>query len=343
VGELLSAHLQLNAEAEGDREGHRSRLDLVEAFIDVRREPSARVRLRARLGFFFPPISQEADEPGWTGPYTITPSAATSWIADELRILGGEARLSLRPEGHDLSVAAAALGGNDPTGTLLAWRGWALGDRQTGLSERPPLAAIPSIEPGGMFEQAPRWVQPFREIDGRLGYYLAASYKKGDAVDVRALHYDNRARETVFDGQQYAWHTRFDSAAVRLRRKPFELLGHYLAGRTIMGRLPGGRPAVDGDFAAAFGMASLSAGRHRLSVRYDVFEVGDDDELRAGADPNDEDGHAWTAAWALRTGDAHRLALEAVRVSSDRGVRAEQGGPVRVGETLIQASFRVRF
>src|SRR6185503_1848518 len=133
-------------------------------------------------------------------------------------------------------------------GTLLAWRGWALGDRQTGVSDRPALAPIPSIEPGGLFEQAPRWVQPFREIDGRIGYYAAASYKKTGLVDVRAIHYDNRADPGVFDGLQYAWHTRFVSVAGHLDVGPLELLGQYLDGRTTMGRKPDGRPGVDNDF-----------------------------------------------------------------------------------------------
>jgi hypothetical protein len=342
VGDLLSAHVQLNAEADGDREQQRSHVDVIEAFADVRFEPSARTRLRARLGVFFPPVSQEADEPGWTGPYTITPSASTSWIADELRTIGAEARAALRPEGHELALAVAAFGGNDPVGSLLSWRGWAVGDRQTGLSDRLPLAPIPAIEPGGVFDFAPRWVQPFREIDGRLGFYAAASYKKAGAVDVRVIHYDNLAQETVFDGFQYAWDTRFDAASLRVTVGRLELLGHYLSGRTKMGRAADGRAKVDNDFRTAFGMVSLVAGRHRMSARYETLEVEDADFLQA-EDPNGEDGHAWTAAYALRIGGSHRFALEVLRVDSERDVRAALGLPVRATETLAQASFRLRF
>jgi hypothetical protein len=342
VGETVSAHVHLNGEADGDRDGNRSRVDVIQGFADVRLEPSARVRVRARLGVFFPPVSQEADEIAWTGPYTITPSAATSWIAEELRTIGVEGRLAFRPEEHELALAVAAFGGNDPTGTLLAWRGWALGDRQTGLSERPALAPIPSIEPGGAFEPSPRWVQPFREIDGRVGYYAAASYKKTGLLDVRGIYYDNQADETAFDQLQYAWDTRFVSGAARVQWKAVELLGQYLKGSTRMGRGASGRAKVDNDFCALFVMASLSSGRHRLSARFDDFSVTDRDELLA-ADPNDEDGRAWTAAYSFKTGDAHRLAVEVVHVDSDRPVRAALGLPVVEKETQAQASFRLRF
>jgi hypothetical protein len=342
LGDIVSAHVQVGGDAEGDREVETARVDVIQAFIDVKPEPSARLRLRARLGMFFPPASQEADDLAWTGPYTITPSAATSWIADEVRAIGVEGRAAWRPEGHELAMAGAVFGGNDPTGTLLAWRGWALGDRQTGLSDRLALAPIPSIEPGGKFELAPRWVQPFRELDGRVGYYAAASYKKTGSVDVRLLHYDNRADETVFDGLQYAWKTRFESAAAHLTLGPLELLGQYLDGRTKMGRTPEGRSAVDNSFWAWFAMASVSAGRHRLSGRYDAFYVEDEDDFHV-EDDNEEDGHALTFMYSLRTGASHRLAIEVLQVESDRGVRPSLNLPFRARETQVQASFRVGF
>lgn len=342
AGDFVRAHFQLNADADPDRQGERSRVDLIQAFVDVRAEPTARLRLRARLGAFFPPVSLEADGPAWTGPYTITPSAATSWIADEVRTIGGEGRISLKPGRHELSLAAAAFGGNDPTGSLLAWRGWALGDRQTGLGDRLPLSPLRSIGSGGVFDRQPQWVQPFREVDGRLGYYVAGSWKGEGIGDARGIHYDNRGRPTDFDGSQYAWHTRFDSAAARIEWHGIELLGEYLWGVTQMGPTVAGRPAVDAGVYAVFGMASVSAGRHRLTARYDRFRVDDDDAYQA-EDPNAEHGHAWTAAYSLRTGEQHRLAVEVLRVESERPGRVDLGAASRVTETLAQASFRVKF
>ena len=43
-----------------------------------------------------------------------------------------------------------------------------------------------------------------------------ASVSRSGIVEARALHYDNRGDQTVFDGKQYAWLTRFDSYGVRL-------------------------------------------------------------------------------------------------------------------------------
>jgi len=45
-----------------------------------------------KAGAFFPTISLENDDLGWTSPYTLTPSAINSWIGDELRTIGSEGR-----------------------------------------------------------------------------------------------------------------------------------------------------------------------------------------------------------------------------------------------------------
>ena len=43
-----------------------------------------------KAGAFFPAISLENDDLGWTSPYTLTPSAINSWIGEELRTIGSE-------------------------------------------------------------------------------------------------------------------------------------------------------------------------------------------------------------------------------------------------------------
>jgi hypothetical protein len=342
VGDFVSAHVQLNGETNDDVAGQGARVGLTQAFVDVRAEPGPRVRLRGRVGLFFPPVSLEADGPAWTGPYTITPSAATSWIADEVRTVGAEARVAVQPEKHELAVSASVYGYNDPTGSLLAWRGWALGDRQTMVGDRLPLPPLYSISSAGVFPRQAPWVQPLREIDGRPGYSIGASWSAAGAFELRAFHYDNRAEQTEIYNGQYAWHTRFDSAAVRVRWRAFELLGQYLSGTTLMGPVAEGRPLVDAPFRTAFGMASAVCGRHRLTARYDDFEVQDRD-VHVIDDPNAERGHAWTAAYAFRIGESHRLAVEVLRVRSDRAARATLGLPTREDETQAQASLRLKF
>ena len=49
-----------------------------------------------KLGAFFPPISLENQEIGWTSPWTITPSAINSWVGEEPRTIGDETSLERR-------------------------------------------------------------------------------------------------------------------------------------------------------------------------------------------------------------------------------------------------------
>ena len=132
-----------------------------------------------------------------------------------MRVTGGELNLLWTGLSSELAVTGAGFGGNDPTGSLLAFRGWSLHDRVSGLSDRLPLAPIPSIGPGGPFSRTqPLWVSPFREIDGRLGYYGAAKWETFDRLIVTAMHFDNRSDQVQFDGDQYAWNTVFDDVGL---------------------------------------------------------------------------------------------------------------------------------
>src|SRR5262249_38873079 len=132
----LSAHVQLNVDAKPDEAGLRSRADLIEAALVYHPDLAKHVRLRLRGGAFFPPISLEHTGPAWTTPYTITPSAANTWIGEEVRAVGVEGALVLKWERDEVRILGAGFGSNDPSGTLLAWRGWGLHDRQTGFGDR---------------------------------------------------------------------------------------------------------------------------------------------------------------------------------------------------------------
>ena len=86
---------------------------------------------------------------------------------------GSRARSRSRRVENELSVKGAIFWNNDPTGSLLAYRGFAIHDRQTGYRDRLPLPPTPSLEPGGLFEQQAPWVEPLFAIDDRPGYYGA--------------------------------------------------------------------------------------------------------------------------------------------------------------------------
>ena len=330
LAEVLAAHVQLRVDAEPDNALRRGKTGLVEAYASWRPELSAAVRLRVRAGLFFPPISLEHPLRGWTTTYTITPSALNAWIGEEVRTAGAEASLVLRARDNDIAVTAAVFGMNDPAGSALAWRGWALHDRTSQTADELPFAAFSFFKPGGTFAAVAPWVSPIREVDGRLGWYAGGSWRWPAVLDARALHYDNRGRPTAFDGRQYAWKTEFTNVGLRLELPgPVEALGQHLWGSTGMGAGPNGTLMVDAGYRASYALLTARAGRHRFSARYDRFEV--------------DDREAWTAAYQLETGEHHRLALEWIRVTSDHPQRRQIGLPVHAEEDVIQASFRLLF
>jgi hypothetical protein len=338
LSELISARIQVNVDAEPDREQQRGRVDVIEAFVRYSPVLSPHLRMRFRGGVFFPPVSLENTGLVWSTPYTITTSAVNSWIGEEVRPTGAEMTLQYSKEATEFAITAAAFGNNDPTGSLLAWRGWALHDRQTGLSDRLPLAPIPAFGPQGLFPQQPPYAQPFREVDGRLGYYTAASLKH-QSLEINGIYFDNRGTQTDFDGSQYSWETDFFDAGLRFSLPAnFELLGQYLQGTSRMGV----GSMVNIDFYSAYGLLTTSFGRNRMTLRYDDFSVEDHDVFQF-IDDNEECGSAWTLAYILQTGEKHRLAFEFLRVESERAVLQALGFPDPIEELLFQISFRIQF
>jgi hypothetical protein len=299
--------------------------------------------LRIRGGAFFPPVSLEHEGPAWTSRYTITGAAANSWIGEEVRTIGVEGSLLLKSAEDELRLTGAGFGSNDPAGTLLAWRGWALHDRQTGFGDRLAYAPVPAMAPGAPFERNARWVEPMVEIDGRIGWYAGATIKRSGRFEVRGLRFDNCGRQTAFDGWQYAWQTRFNAFGLRLELPGgVHVLGQHMRGDTHMGRTPAGAEQVVVPFRTSYALLSVPVRRHRLSVRHERFRTDDEDALPA-LDPNGEDGSAWTACYAFQATERQRLALELIRVEADRAVRPALGLPLRSVETLVQASWRIAF
>ena len=109
-----------------------------------------------------------------------------------------------------------------------------------------------------------------------------------------------------------------------------------------MGDVGDGVLAVDTRFRSAYALLTAGFGRHRVSGRYDWFDVEDRDVF-AAEDPNAEDGHAWTAAYLLTLHETARLAVEWLRVTSDRASRADLALGTEATETQVQASVRFVF
>ena len=154
-------------------------IDLTEAFLEFRPVPRSPWRFRGRLGAFYPRISLENVGPGWSSIYTLNASAINTWIGEELRTVGAELGVSHpvfgMESGHRLSVEAAAFFANDPAGALLAWKGWSVHDRQTGLQGILPLSPLPIIQPGSPGHTV-LVLDLARSEDGRMMALLGQSY-----------------------------------------------------------------------------------------------------------------------------------------------------------------------
>jgi hypothetical protein len=324
LGDVFSLHAEASVWDDDDK----NPIDLTEAFVEWRPYPRAGFRSRLRLGAFYPPMSLESRALGWETPYTITPSAISAWIGEEIRTVGVEGQVDWLGTrlGHDfeLQFTGAVFGWNDPAGTQLAAHGFALHDRQTSLFGR-----VGAYQP----DQERAKKELFCEMDDRPGYYVGAQARYLDRAALNLLHYDNRADPTVFepDLRDFAWLTKFDAAALRLETGDgWTAILQALDGETYIA--PGGF-WLDWQYDSQSLLVAKRKGAHMVAARYDAFAITfrGDDTL-----PGSEDGHAWTAAYSYDRGDHWRFALEWLRVSSDVKSR-----PVALGEAALAIESKI--
>lgn len=311
-------------------------IDPVEVYLKYKPVPQSRWRSEIRAGMFFPELSQENVAPGWRSPFTITPSAINSWFGEELRSIGLEADTSYQfPSRTRLGFSGALIAANDPLGTLLAWRGWSLHDRNIGYNDRMPLPAAPDLQDGGMFAAQMNGVEPFKEIDNNVGYYLAVHGKQAKRWQWHLLYYDNNGdiKNPVEDGQ-YAWATRFVHVGGRYGITPsLKIMTQLIKGNTKMGWTDWGAP-VDNDFWAGYLLVSKRLKPHRISLRFDRFAVVDKD--KAPNDDNNERGHAWTGSYQYRWNKKVTLAGEVIYTENKRAIREALGEPEKQHQWLGQ-------
>jgi len=321
-------------------------VDFTEAYLEWRPVPRSENRYRLKVGAFYPRISFENTGPGWSNLYTMSSSAINTWVAEELRTVGAEISVSRRPAmlggAHTFMLQGAAFVGNDPTGSLLAWKGWSLHDRQSRFGDELPLPPLPQIQPGMMFEKQDPYVVPFREVDDRIGYYLNGEWQVGRLIRIRAMHYDNRADPTILDDGQYAWTTKFEHIGAHVALADgWELLFQWMVGSTVMGPVINGAHAVDTEFDGKYLMVSKAHDRHRLSARFDKFEVTQNDQTLE--DNNTDDGHAWTFAYFYDYSDMMTFGIESLHIQTHHCGWAYHGlDPVR-SEKQYQLSLQLRF
>ncbi|HEV8630670.1 MAG TPA: hypothetical protein VGV61_10165 [Thermoanaerobaculia bacterium] len=349
-GERFAAHLHGRGRAQRGDGGAVG--GLVEAWAQATANPRGGAdRLRLRAGQLFLPTSRENVAPLWSSPYTLSLSALNSWIGEEVRPLGLLVEYDATvEEAQGVRAGVCVFGGNDTSGALLAWRGWAMGDRLSVLGEALPLPPLPSLATGGAFGGQDRdgTTAIDSDLDGRPGWAGYLRYRRSDAgrlgtALVQLSHFDNRGDRALHRGQ-YAWDTTFDLVGGEVHPGGgWTLAAEHMRGRTAMG-LP--RPRADATFRASYLLASWEHGAGRTSwratLRWDGFATRDRDHLAAG-ERSDEDGQAWTAAllWhpqpALGIGvelldlTAHRPALAGPGRRDDGGRTATLGIRWRVG------------
>jgi hypothetical protein len=312
-------------------------LGVISAWVRWRPVSTSAWRWSLRAGAFFPPVSLENDGIGWTSRWTLTPSAIDSWVGEELRTIGAEARVEHRSATHgNFEFGLALFQWNDPAGDLISGRGWALGDVTSPLNA---TVREPDATNNG------QWIayKPFVENDGRTGWHADAQWTSPGGLRVRALRYDNRAdpnTDSEHAGREvYSWRTRFDSLGAEWPLRGFVFASQFMDGSTIIEPVPS--LYFETKFRAFYLLAARNFGKWRPTLRYDRFRIRNDPEFPDN--PFDEDGHAWTLALNWRPTEQWRLTGEWLRVDSTRGVRLFEGLAARQREDLLQLSLRYQF
>ncbi|MBI2572108.1 MAG: hypothetical protein HYV63_34290 [Candidatus Schekmanbacteria bacterium] len=320
--DLFGAYLHVVARYEPDSEG--DPLAVPEAYVETAPSLGPRLWGRIRLGTMYLPTSRENSDPLWASPYTLTFSAWNSWIAEEFRPTGLDVSLMV-PLGQtfESQLGVTAFIGADTSGTLLAWRGWSFSDRSSGIGETLPVPPIRSLQPGGPFYgRQEEYSGPLDELDDHAGGAIRWRLESPGHALAQATYVDNGGDRGWYDGQ-YSWETTFTHVAAQAWwGRGWTMMAEAASGRTAMGRYA--RAKVESRFWTSYLLASWRRGKWRVSVRHDRFGLEDRDQ--SYAEPNGENGYAWTVAAMWRFRQHVRLGIELLDVQGDRAAVADAGG-----------------
>jgi hypothetical protein len=285
-----------------------------------------------KAGAFFPTISLENDDLGWTSPYTLTPSAVNSWIGDELRTIGSEGTLRWKSGLGVVSLTGALICCNDEAGVMIAERGWAMDDRPFGLFER---ERIPDATLRLFHVPVPGRTGMFDEIDGNIGWYAGAAWQLPGIVKLTVTRYDNEGNSDVGSLRDMAWRTKFWNFGARTQLGPLVVIAQQLSGYTEVSVR--GNDA-DTKFQAGFVMASYDMDNWRVSLREDLFQTRREEAVNNNWD---EDGNATTGAISYLGIDGVRLTSEIIAMNTRRGEYVPAG--LGYNRHDIQVQFDSRF
>ena len=310
-------------------------VDLIEGYVRYRPVSTSEWRWSVKVGAFFPPMSLENDQIGWSSFWTITPSAINSWVGEELRTIGAEGTLEWRRESGTLTLIGAVFGWNDPAGVMIADRGWTFDDRVTGLTEHSRLPDASAISRG---LTPPIYAQLFTEMDNRPGWYLDLSWEPTDIGGFEVMRYDNNADPSVIKDGQIAWRTHFWDVGFQKQLGKITLLSQGMSGSTFIA--PSAFFHQTTDFRSAYALLGYDLDDWWLAARFDIF-----DTRTTASFPStlNENGHAYTlsASWLPRKW--LRITGEFLSVDDTRAERTIVGEAPHQIENQLQLLTRVYF
>lgn len=351
-GARLSAHLGLNwqpslewelmlhARADSDAERDAQALGLVEAYVARNVFLDNGSSLRFRAGQFFLPSSREAIDPLWQSRYQLSLSTLNSWIAEEYRPLGLDAAWRNHPESDlETELGLTAFGGNDSSGALLAWRGFASHDRLSVLGEVLPLPPLPTLD-DGFAGQRDDGSKPFGpDLDGRVGYAARARFGLRERFRVLASLNDNRGDRALHRGE-YAWATRFwQFGAEWWLNESWTLAAEHLQGETGMGMTSG--PRVDIDYRSTYVLAAWQFHPEwRASARWERFAIEDRDGVQ---EDNTDRGQGPTITLLYHPNEHWRFGLEWQHLNTRHAASPLLGIDTETGGQVVRAEARFLF
>lgn len=316
---------------------------LSEAYLDFRPLSGGPVRISARAGLMWPPISLEHSGPEWVVSDTITPSAIGSWIGEEVKVVGVEVTGKTSIGNHELAVTLAGFDYNDTAGALLTFRGWALHDRKALAFHRQPLPPLADF----IEYVQPRYTHPLLDLDGGLakrpGYYAKLAWTAPVPLRVEVVHYDNNGNPEAFNPDlEWGWRTKFETLGIVANLGGGrELRAQGLTGRTRMGFEIAGRHWIDMRFRSAYGMATQRLSNGSLTARLDLFSTRNHG---SGVDREDnEDGWAITLDAKRDLGSNFTALVEYLHVESDREARIRNMLSPKQAQNQIQMAVRAHW
>lgn len=320
------------------QDGQRHLVDLGEGYLAYRSRPGSSLRLSARAGVFYPPISLEHDGLDWSVPDTITPSAINTWVAEETKVVGVEATIRRTLAGQTFGLTAGGFKHDDTSGTELTFRGWALHDLKSPVFGRFPL---PPLSARMAQRQAPS-TTPLAELDGHVGYYGRIEWRPSSKLAFDLFGYDNGGDRTSVDAhREWSWETRFWNLGMRLDLDAVAVKAQVMTGETLMGYSNALGVWADMGFEAAYVSATKALGPGSATARLDHFSTTD--RTNKATDNNAEHGWSGLAAYRWDLAPNTQIVFEALYIDSFRRDRARLHLDPRQDQTVLQTAFRRQF